>query len=73
MTVTGAVNYGLRKEGGGVWQNPGRAHDRNWRGYSQCNTLVKRQMPGGGDLLEEFQRGRFGGPLPGWLVKELGG
>lgn len=72
-----AVNYGLRREDGSVWQPPGHAHAADWSDYSQLQTFVKRKAKKGGlevDLLDEIVRGSpLGGPLPQWIVDRLNG
>jgi hypothetical protein len=72
-----AVNYGLRKADGSVWQSPGHAHDAQWLDYSQLQTFVKRKAKKNGvdvDLLDEIAKGSpLGGPLPQWIVERLNG
>jgi hypothetical protein len=72
-----AVNYGLRREDGSVWQPPGHAHDGKWSDYSQLATFVKRKAKRNGvevDLLDELPKGSpLGGPLPQWIVDRLNG
>jgi hypothetical protein len=72
-----AVNYGLRRADGSVWQSPGHAHDAAWSDYSQLQTFVKRRARRNGvevDLLDELAKGSpLGGPLPQWIVDRLNG
>ncbi|AUX42575.1 uncharacterized protein SOCE26_040080 [Sorangium cellulosum] len=72
-----AVNYGLRREGGAVWQRPGHAHDDAHKDWSQLWAPVHRQATRDGeaiDLVDELARGSellLGGALPPWLVEVL--
>lgn len=72
-----AVNYGLRRPDGSVWQTPGHSHDANWKDYSQLATFMKRSALKNGqpvDLLEELKSaGSLGGPIPQWIAAKLGG
>ncbi len=72
-----AVNYGLRKADGSVWQTPGHGHDDAWKDYSQLARFMKRQATKTGqpvDLLEELKTGSsLGGPLPTWILNRLQG
>ncbi len=72
-----AVNYGLRKADGSVWQSPGHGHDDKWKDYSQLARFMKRSALKNGqpvDLLEELRTGSsLGGPLPQWIVNRLQG
>ncbi len=72
-----AVNYGLRRADGSVWQTPGHAHDAKWSDYSQLATFVQRRARKNGvevDLLDELAKGSpLGGPLPQWIVDMLNG
>lgn len=72
-----AVNYGLRRADGSVWQSPGHGHDADWSDYSQLATFVRRKAKKNGvevDLLDELAKGSsLGGPLPQWIVDKLNG
>jgi len=72
-----AVNYGLRKPDGSVWQSPGHHHDAEWKDYSQLATFVQRRAKKNGveiDLVEELAKGSpLGGPIPDWIVQRLNG
>ena len=75
----GAVNYGFRREGGAVWQSPGRRHDDHYKGdpTQQFAPMARAAFRDGKevDLVEELARGApellEGGPLPAWLVEVL--
>lgn len=75
----GAVNYGFRREGGAVWQSPGRHHDDQYKGdpTQQYAPMARAAFRHGKevDLVEELARGApellEGGPLPAWLVEVL--
>lgn len=77
-----AVNYGLWKADGSVWQTPGHKHDENYGAnasdYSQLVTLVRRRAvsPSGEvvDLVDELAKPTaLGGPIPAWILAELRG
>ncbi|WP_437638363.1 hypothetical protein [Sorangium sp. So ce854] len=72
-----AVSYGLRREGGSVWQESGRVHDDAHKDWSQLWAPVHRKATRDGeevDLVDELARGSellLGGALPPWLVEVL--
>lgn len=72
-----AVNYGLRRADGSVWQKPASAHASTYRDYSQLWAPVHRTALKNGvevDLVEELSRGApelMDGVLPSWVVEKL--
>jgi hypothetical protein len=77
-----AVNYGLWKSDGTVWQPPGHKHGEDYGrkagDYSQLVTLVRRRAvsPTGAvvDLVDELAKPTaLGGPVPAWILAELRG
>jgi len=74
----GAVNYGLRRADGGVWQSPGHQHGWEHVDYSQLFAPVDRRAEKDGaavDLVEELSKGApelMAGQLPDWLTTRLG-
>lgn len=72
-----AVNYGLRRPDGSVWQKPASAHSDTYRDYSQLWAPMHRTALKNGvevDLVDELAKGApelMAGVLPAWLVEEL--
>lgn len=72
-TKTAAVNYGLFRPDGTVWQSPGHKHDANWKDYSQMFAPVQRKATLGGNEIDLLERARSRGKYNGALLDFLGG
>lgn len=72
----GAINYGLRKPDGSVWQSPGRVHNDTYYDETQLLQPIMRGAIIGGvtiDLLDYFSTTHAPGEFDGSNGKELGG